>query len=103
MDSFETELEVPALAGVEVQAAAHGNGHLGPGAEPEARPFHGVFIRAPLIERTGPGVAVLANLGDGRVVAARQGKLLATAFHPELTGDGRVHRYFLDMIDGTAA
>ncbi|HTP59156.1 MAG TPA: pyridoxal 5'-phosphate synthase glutaminase subunit PdxT, partial [Spirochaetia bacterium] len=51
----------------------------------------------------GAGVSVLATLPDGRVVAARQGTLLATAFHPELTDDGRVHRYFLDMIDGTAA
>jgi 5'-phosphate synthase pdxT subunit len=46
---------------------------------------------------------VLAKLSDGKVVAARQGKLLATAFHPELTDDGRVHRYFLEMIDGQAA
>jgi 5'-phosphate synthase pdxT subunit len=82
LDSFEESLRVPTLG-------------------PE--PFRGVFIRAPLIEKTGTGVAVLATLTDGRVVAARQGKLLATAFHPELTDDSRVHRYFLDMIDGHAA
>jgi len=82
LESFEEPLCVPSLG-------------------PE--PFRGVFIRAPLIERTGPDVKVLANLGDGRVVAARQGKLLATAFHPELTSDGRVHRYFLHMIEDAAA
>jgi pyridoxal 5'-phosphate synthase pdxT subunit len=82
LDSFEESLSVPSLG---------------------AAPFPGVFIRAPLIEKTGPHVTVLAKLGDGRVVAARQGRLLATAFHPELTDDGRVHRYFLEMIDGKAA
>jgi 5'-phosphate synthase pdxT subunit len=82
LESFEESLRVPTLG-------------------PE--PFRGVFIRAPLIEKTGTGVAVLATLTDGRVVAARQGKLLATAFHPELTDDSRVHRYFLEMIDGHAA
>jgi 5'-phosphate synthase pdxT subunit len=59
-----------------------------------------VFIRAPLIERCGDGVEVLAKLNDGTVVAARQDKLLVTAFHPELTGDYRFHRYFLDMVSG---
>jgi 5'-phosphate synthase pdxT subunit len=82
LDSFEESLSVPSL---------------GPA------PFRGVFIRAPLIEKTGAGVTVLAKLSDGKVVAARQGKLLATAFHPELTDDGRMHRYFLEMIDGQAA
>jgi len=82
LDSFEESLSVP---------------FLGP------EPFRGVFIRAPLIEKTGIGVSVLATLADGRVVAARQGTLLATAFHPELTDDGRVHRYFLGMMDGRAA
>ena len=82
LDSFEESLSVPAL----------GNA-----------PFRGVFIRAPLIEKTGSGVEVLATLTDGRVVAARQGTLLATAFHPELTEDGRVHGYFLEMIAGQAA
>ncbi len=82
VDSFEESLSVPSLGDA---------------------PFRGVFIRAPLIEKTGPGVSVLAKLADGRVVAARQGRLLATAFHPELTDDSRVHRYFLDMIEGRAA
>ena len=82
LDSFEESLTVPALGDA---------------------PFPGVFIRAPLIEKTGRGVTVLATLTDGRVVAARQGRLLATAFHPELTEDGRVHRYFLDVIAGRAA
>jgi len=82
LDSFEESLNVPILG---------------------SEPFRGVFIRAPLIEKTGAGVVVLATLADGRVVAARQEKLLATAFHPELTDDSRIHRYFLDMIDGVAA
>jgi len=62
------------------------------------RPFHAIFIRAPLIESVGPGVQVVARLADGRIVAARQGHLLATSFHPELTKDDRFHRYFLEMI-----
>lgn len=76
VDSFEVELEVPALG----------------------CPIHAIFIRAPLIERIGEGVEPLARLEDGRVVAARQGNLLVTAFHPELTGDDRFHRYFLGMV-----
>lgn len=82
VDSFETALRVPALD------------------EPQ-RPFRAVFIRAPLIERVGPQVEVLAELPDGnrtaRIVAARQGRWLATAFHPELTSDDRFHRYFLTL------
>jgi len=61
--------------------------------------FRGVFIRAPWIERTGEGVDVLAE-HEGRVVAARQRTLLVTTFHPELTGDPRVHRFFLDEVVG---
>jgi 5'-phosphate synthase pdxT subunit len=61
-------------------------------------PFRAVFIRAPLIEHTGQQVEVLARLDDGRIVAARQGNLLVTAFHPELGDDVRFHRYFLEMI-----
>jgi 5'-phosphate synthase pdxT subunit len=64
--------------------------------------FHAVFIRAPWVERTGPDVQVLGRVtagpAAGRIVAVRQGKLLATAFHPELTGDLRVHRYFVDLV-----
>jgi len=74
VDSFEADLEVSALG---------------------EEPFHAVFIRAPRVEQVGAGVGVLAQLDDGTVVAARQGNLLATAFHPELTGDDRFHRYFL--------
>jgi pyridoxal 5'-phosphate synthase pdxT subunit len=90
VDSFEINLPVPALPHDE---ADHSDG----GGRP-FRPFHAVFIRAPLIERVGPGVDVLATLPDGRIVAARQGHLLATSFHPELTPDDRFHRYFLYMI-----
>jgi 5'-phosphate synthase pdxT subunit len=78
VDSFEADLEMPVLG---------------------AKPFHAVFIRAPLIERVGEGVEVLARLEDGKMVAARQGNLLATAFHPELTEDNRFHQYFLDLGD----
>lgn len=60
-------------------------------------PFRGVFIRAPWIECVGEDVEVLAE-HDGHIVAARDGRVLATAFHPELTGDPRVHRYFIDEI-----
>lgn len=81
IDSFEVDLEVPALARVG-----------------DPRPFHAVFIRAPLIEAVGPGVEILARLEDGTIVAAQQGGLLATAFHPELTEDLRFHRYFLELV-----
>ncbi len=60
-------------------------------------PYRGVFIRAPWIERVGPDVEVLA-VHDGHIVAAREGDLMATAFHPELTGDPRIHRFFLDEV-----
>ena len=76
LDSFEADLDVPALG---------------------SDPFHAVFIRAPLIEAVGPGVEVLSQLEDGRIVAARQDHLLATSFHPELTHDGRFHDYFLKL------
>lgn len=62
-------------------------------------PVHAVFIRAPYIVRTGPGVEVLASY-DGKVVMARQDRCLSAAFHPELTGDLRVHRYFLEEVLG---
>jgi 5'-phosphate synthase pdxT subunit len=83
VDSFTLELPIAAL-------------HQG-----EERPFPAVFIRAPLIERAGNEVQVLARLPDAeaKIVAARQGRLLATAFHPELTDDDRFHRYFLDMVE----
>jgi 5'-phosphate synthase pdxT subunit len=60
-------------------------------------PFHAVFIRAPWVERVGPDVEVLGRVTAGRIVAVRQQHLLATAFHPELTGDLRLHRYFVEM------
>jgi 5'-phosphate synthase pdxT subunit len=76
VDSFEADLDVSGLAG---------------------GPFHGVFIRAPKITKVGPDVEVLATLEDGTIVAVRQGDLLATVFHPELTGDDRLHRHFLGL------
>jgi 5'-phosphate synthase pdxT subunit len=81
VDSFEVDLSVPALLEV----------------DPVDRPYHTVFIRAPIIESVGKGVEILAALEDGRIVAARQGHLLATSFHPELTGDVRFHRYFMEL------
>jgi len=79
VDSFETDLDVPAL---------------GP------QPFRALFIRAPLVTAVGEGVEVLARLDGHGVVAVRQGHWLATAFHPELTGDSRFHRYFLRDVAG---
>ena len=79
--SFEIDLDVPALAKV--------NG--------AGKPYHAVFIRAPLIESVFGDAEILAELEDGRIVAAQQGRLLATSFHPELTGDDRFHRYFLSL------
>jgi pyridoxal 5'-phosphate synthase pdxT subunit len=65
-------------------------------------PMHAVFIRAPWVEETGPDVEVLGRVADGaaagRIVAVRQGSLMATSFHPEVSGDDRVHRLFLDLI-----
>ncbi|MFD6663010.1 pyridoxal 5'-phosphate synthase glutaminase subunit PdxT [Micromonospora chalcea] len=65
-------------------------------------PFHAVFIRAPWVERVGPDVEVLGRVTDGpaadRIVAVRQGNLLATSFHPELTGDLRLHRHFVELV-----
>ncbi|MGW2395490.1 pyridoxal 5'-phosphate synthase glutaminase subunit PdxT [Kitasatospora sp. NPDC001664] len=71
------------------------------------QPVHGVFIRAPWVEEVGAGVRVLAELPaadgpDSRIVAVRQGNLLATSFHPELTGDHRVHEYFVRMVEDAA-
>lgn len=85
VESFEADLVIPALNSV--------------GSEEEKdKGFHAVFIRAPSIKRVGEGVDVLAALDEGIIVAARQGNLLATAFHPELTEDTRFHRYFLKMV-----
>jgi 5'-phosphate synthase pdxT subunit len=60
-------------------------------------PLHAVFIRAPVIENVGNGVEILASL-DGKPVLVREGNMLVSAFHPELTADDRVHRYFVDML-----
>jgi len=77
VDSFEADIDIPALG---------------------APPFHAIFIRAPIVEKVGPEVEVLARLSDGTVIAARQDKLVASAFHPELTSDLRFHRYFLEIV-----
>jgi len=79
--SFEIDLDIPALESI----------------SSESRPFHGVFIRAPLITSVKGDGKILSTLPDGRIVAAQQGHLLATAFHPELTDDDRVHRYFIQL------
>ncbi len=77
VDSFETDLSIPALG------------------EP---PVHAVFIRAPVVESVGSDVSVLAALPDGRIVAVEQDNLLGSAFHPEITGDTRFHEYFLAKV-----
>jgi len=61
-------------------------------------PFHAVFIRAPIIESVNGDTEILVSLSDGKIVAAKQGHLLATSFHPELTGDTRFHEYFLSLV-----
>ena len=66
----------------------------------DTEPYHCIFIRAPVVIRVGPPVNVLASLDDGRPVAVQQGNLLATSFHPELTNDTRVHRYFVSLAEG---
>jgi 5'-phosphate synthase pdxT subunit len=83
VDSFEVDLVIPALKTTT-------------GDNP---PFHAIFIRAPLIESVGKDVEVISALTDGRIVAARQGHWLATAFHPELAGDDRLHRFFMEMVE----
>lgn len=65
----------------------------------EGPPFPGIFIRAPVVRSVGKNVKILCQLGDGRIVAVRQLNLLATSFHPELTSDDRLHRYFISMIN----
>ncbi|MBM2810477.1 MAG: glutamine amidotransferase [Chloroflexi bacterium] len=77
VDSFEEDIAIPALGDTL---------------------FHGVFIRAPIVESVGPGVEVLAKLPDGRIVAVRQGSVIGVSFHPELTDDDRFHRLFLSLI-----
>lgn len=83
VDSFEIDIEMPVVG---------------------SEPFHAVFIRAPWVESVGQDVQVLAEISSGAragtIVAVRQGSVLATSFHPELTPDDRVHRYFVDMVQG---
>ncbi|MEN9660507.1 MAG: pyridoxal 5-phosphate synthase glutaminase subunit PdxT, partial [Actinomycetota bacterium] len=61
-------------------------------------PVHAAFIRGPLIESVGPNVEVMSQLHDGRIVGARQGNLLGISFHPEVTGEDRIHAAFVDMV-----
>lgn len=77
VDSFETDLDIPAIGG---------------------EPMHAVFIRAPIVESVGERATALARVADGRVVAVEQGALLGTSFHPEMTGDTRFHEYFLRKL-----
>jgi 5'-phosphate synthase pdxT subunit len=77
LDSFEADVAIPSLG---------------------EEPLHGIFIRAPVVSEVGAEVEVLARDSDGRPVAVRQGRVLATAFHPELTGDRRLHRLMLELI-----
>jgi pyridoxal 5'-phosphate synthase pdxT subunit len=86
VDSFEADLDIEPL-----QKATH-----------STAPYHAIFIRAPIIESLRAGVEILSALPDGRIVAAQQGRLLATSFHPELTRDTRFHEYFLTLADGPA-
>jgi pyridoxal 5'-phosphate synthase pdxT subunit len=83
VDSFEEDLNVP-----ELKQATHSD-----------EDYHAVFIRAPIIESVSGDAKVLASVPDGRIVAAQQGHLLATSFHPELTDDTRFHEYFLSLVD----
>lgn len=83
IDSFETDLDIP-----ELKQATNTN-----------EDYHAVFIRAPIIESVSGDAKVLATVPDGRIVAAQQGHLLATSFHPELTRDTRFHEYFLTLVD----
>ena len=86
VDSFETNLEIPEI-------------NNGGADDSSSRPFHAIFIRAPLMESVGDNVQVLAKLEDGTIVAARQDNLLATSFHPELTSDTRFHKYFVNLAN----
>lgn len=82
VESFEADLDIP-----ELQRATD-----------STDPYHAIFIRAPLIESVQGDARVLAALPDGRIVAAQQGRFLATSFHPELTDDTRFHQYFLSLV-----
>ncbi len=90
VDSFEIDLQVPALVRVR-------------GDQDPTGPFHAIFIRAPVVTRVGPAVDVLARLPTGEIVAVQQGHMLGTAFHPELSDDLRFHRYFVALSAGGLA
>ena len=77
IESFEEDLKITGLSG---------------------RLFRGIFIRAPRVVKVSQGVNIICELKDGSIVAVRQGRFLATSFHPELTADTRVHEYFLEMV-----
>jgi pyridoxal 5'-phosphate synthase pdxT subunit len=87
VDSFEADLDMSAV-------------------DPGEPHFHAVFIRAPWVERVGHDVEILARIASGpaagRIVAVRQGSVIATSFHPEMTGDDRVHRYFVELVGAAA-
>jgi 5'-phosphate synthase pdxT subunit len=91
VDSFEREVTLR-LAGADAGAGDD---------QPPSAPFHAVFIRAPWVEQAGSDVTVLGE-DNGRIIAVRQGPLLATAFHPELTPDRRIHELFVKMVKGTS-
>ena len=78
VDSFELDLDIPAIGD---------------------EPYHAIFIRAPKIEHAGPNVDILVKLSDDTIVAAKESNLIALAFHPELTADNRLHKYFLDIVN----
>lgn len=82
LESFETDLDVPTLG---------------------TEPVHAVFIRAPIVTDVGANATPLATLADGRVVAVEQGNVMGTSFHPEMTGERRFHRYFLDKVQTAAS
>jgi 5'-phosphate synthase pdxT subunit len=86
VDSFEMDLDVPAFKEARL----------------DPKPYHAIFIRAPIIEHVSGNARVLAQLEDGRIVAAQQGHMLATSFHPELTRDDRFHQLFIKMASGSS-
>jgi 5'-phosphate synthase pdxT subunit len=79
LDSFEVDLDFAGVTGA---------------------PVHAAFIRAPIVERVGENVEVLSKLADGRVVGVRQGNLMGISFHPEVTGETRIHELFVSMVQG---
>ncbi|HTA56056.1 MAG TPA: pyridoxal 5'-phosphate synthase glutaminase subunit PdxT [Candidatus Acidoferrales bacterium] len=100
------EVDQPTLGLIDITVRRNAFGRQNESAEVDlrietlgSRPFPAIFIRAPWIERAGPGVELLAKR-NGRGVMVREGNVLATSFHPELTDDPRVHQYFLDMVIG---